>query len=237
MVVRNASSRTVIRERADPRVELELRDSVLPVFLGTAVPDRTRPIGSAVFVEVEKEHYLWTAAHVIDQSDDEHHLLVPTRNGIAGIEGFESHLRVPAGFRREQDYLDLAYIRLEPEFAQSLMVHFVPVPESRLEIVGERFGPRSCAIVGYPGSRSKEHRGRVASEQSVYYGVGDWPRIVEESGLNPELAIVVHFRKENAVHPQTLAPVAVAGMKGVAAIPGRNCPYTQGPRRCDHRNP
>jgi hypothetical protein len=193
----------------------DLPESVVPVFLGTLVPDRVNANGSAVFVRIDQGHYLWTAAHVID-GKDRGALLVPIGSRLVEIEGVINYVPLPRGARRDHDPVDLAFIHLDQGFAADLQERFPPITEDRLEGEGQPFGPRSCAVVGYPASKSKESHGLVNSRLSILQGIGDWPGVVEERGLNSAVSILVHFRRERAVHVRTLRPVPVPGMIGMS---------------------
>ncbi len=56
----------------------------------------------------------------------------------------------------------------------------------------------------------------VGSQRSVYYGVADWPGILERSGLSPKTTILVHFSKDHVVNPRTWEPACMHGPQGVS---------------------
>lgn len=191
-------------------------DALVPVFLETKSPNRVSQMGTAVFVEVHGEPFLYTAAHVIDDRLNGE-LLVPTSGGLAPIEGYMAWVDLPPGERRAEDFIDIAYIRLSDAFAAELCRHFRPIPQSCTQVILKSTELTVCSVSGYPASRSgKTAEGEHRSEVFSFRGAAAGQDVYDEHGLSSEMNIVIQFSKKRALHPATGEKFPTPSLRGVS---------------------
>ena len=183
--------------------EYDPYDSMVPIYIKTDVPKRIKQIGTGVFIDMYNEPFLLTAAHVTDDLKNGE-LLVPTLHGLSPIEGYMAHIDLPPETPRSKDYTDIAYYRLETNFARTLCHQFWPFPQNRTELIMSAHDISVYSITGYPASKSKKNReGSHTSEIFSYRGVVASDEIYEKYGLDPENNIVVNFSKKRSMKPDT----------------------------------
>ena len=73
---------------------MEVSNSLVPIFVETEVPKGIKQIGTGVFVDFQSMPFLFTAAHVSDHLSYGK-LLVPTINGLSGIDGYLAYIDLP----------------------------------------------------------------------------------------------------------------------------------------------
>ena len=190
-------------------------DSLVPVFLRTDVPQRTRQFATAELVELHGEPYLLPAAHVTDEAKSGE-LLVPTRDGLEPIEGYMAYIDLPPEIRRADDTTDIAYYRLSTRFANSLAHQFRVLRHERSEHVASAHDYVVYTASGYPASKAKKDGTKHLSEVFSFRGAIAQPDTYSELGLSPDDSIVIHFHRKPAVHHETFEAFPTPGLKGVS---------------------
>jgi hypothetical protein len=190
-------------------------DSLVPVFIRTQSNHRPKQFATAVFFELHGEPFLLTAAHVTDERTNGE-LLVPTGAGFVPIEGYMSYIDVLPEERRGNDQIDIAYFRLSTHFANELAREFRVLPQARSQLLQSAHEFSVYSASGYPASKAKRRdelhysevfsfRGNVAS-QSVY----------EALGLAPDMSIVLHFHRKQALDHETFELTSTPGLSGIS---------------------
>lgn len=196
---------------------MDVDKSLVPIFLETEIPKGIKQIGTGVFIDCQNEPFLFTAAHVTDDLENGR-LLAPTSNGLSEIEGYQAHLALPPELSRNDDSVDMAYYRLSTPFARELCCHFYPLIE-QAELIESSVNLGVVTVVGYPASKGKK-KGQVFSSELAYYrGVSAQKATYDELGLHIDQNIILHFKKKNAVSPETgdsLNPPSPRGVSGGA---------------------
>lgn len=191
-------------------------DALVPIFLETRSPNRISQIGTAVFVELHGEPFLYTAAHVTDDRNNGN-LLVPTSTGLEPIEGYMAFIDLPPEISRKHDQTDIAYYRLRSTFAANLCHHFKPLPQNRHRLIKNSMELTVCSASGYPASKSgKNSEGAHQSEIFSFRGMAAQQNIYDSLGLSSTTNIVIHFSKKRAIHPDTFADYPTPSLKGVS---------------------
>lgn len=190
-------------------------NALIPVFLESRIPKRLQQFGSAVFKELHGEPFLFTAAHVTDESRDGD-LLVPTRDGLSAIDGYMAHIDLPPEIPRSDDTVDIAYYRLSSSFANALCYRFAPVPTGRSELIESAVDLGVCSVVGYPASKGKKKDGRFTSAHYAFRGVAASMEYYDRYALTPDTSIIIHFSKKRAVHPGTYDRFPVPSLRGIS---------------------
>lgn len=195
---------------------LDPYDALVPVYLETDIPRRIAQIGTAVFVEVHGEPFLFTAAHVTDDRE-RGELLVPTNHGLSPIEGYVGYVDLLPETSRSEDDVDIAYYRLSSEFARALCHHFLPLAQQRCDILLPPLEPIACSASGYPASKSRKTAdGAYTSEIFSFRGVSAAPETYEKWSLSPDINIVLNFNKKSAVDPATLKSFSTPSLRGIS---------------------
>jgi hypothetical protein len=190
-------------------------DALVPIFHSSESPRRLQQIGSAVFLHIDCEPFLLTAAHVTDALNAGD-LLVPTEHGLAPIDGYMAYIDLPPQVTRSTDYIDIAYYRLTTAFADSLSHQFTGLPQSRRLLLESAHDLTVCSASGYPVSKSKKVGTTLSSEIFSFRGVVAEPDTYHHLGLSPESSIVIHFNKQFAINPETLKPFPTPGLRGIS---------------------
>lgn len=190
-------------------------DSLVPVFLSTEIPKRVIQIGTAIFRELQGKPFLLTAAHVTDELRNGT-LLVPTEAGLSPIEGYMAHIDLPPEISRLNDNVDIAYYRLSTQFAIQLSYHFKPLPQNRSEVIRSAHELTVCSASGYPASKGKKNDGTYSSEIYSFRGIIAQQETYDRLDLDPEQAIIIHFHKKRAVHPETKRAFPTPSLKGTS---------------------
>jgi len=191
-------------------------DALVPVYLETEIPQRCRQLGTAVFVEVQGEPFLYSAAHVFDEGKHGR-LLAPTQYGLLTIEGYIGYVDLPPDMSRAEDQADVAYCRLSSRFSAALRHHFQPLPQDRREIIASALDLTVCSASGYPASKSKKNaEGMHSSTIFSFRGVAAEREVYESLDLSPESSIALHFHKKQAVDPSTGKAFPTPALNGIS---------------------
>jgi hypothetical protein len=191
-------------------------DALVPLFLETRSPNCVSQIGTGVFVELNGEPFLYTAAHVTDEQKNGR-LLVPTPNGLEPIDGYMAFIDIPPEVPRSEDDTDVAYYRLSSGFAVALSHHFRPLPQARCTLIESSMELTVCSASGYPASKSgKTADGVHRSEIFSFRGVAAQQHVYDSLGLSSDFNIVIHFSKKRAVDPDTFEKYPTPGLKGIS---------------------
>jgi hypothetical protein len=199
---------------------VEVDKSIVPIFIKTDVPKRIVQIGTAVFVDLNNHPFLFTAAHVTDDME-KGTLLVPTANGLSEIDGYTAFIDLPPEIARADDTVDMAYIRLSSKFACELCHHFLPLPQTKSQLVASSEELGVVSVVGYPASKSKKKPDGFKSELYYFRGVAAQKDIYDSLKLCPTTSSVIHFSMKRTVNPSTnerITPPSPNGMSGGAVF-------------------
>lgn len=192
------------------------QDAMVPIFVQERYSDNLQQIGTGIFIDLDGKPFLYTAAHVTDNLTFSE-LMVPTQFGIEAIEGYVAHIDLPPEIQRKDDQIDIAYYRLNTQFASSMIEHFKPFPQSRQRFIKSSLELSVCSIYGYPTSKSKKRQGQHTSESATFRGASANENEYKKLGLSPETNIIIHFHKKRAVSPkngQRINPISPKGVSG-----------------------
>ena len=180
---------------------MEVDRALVPLFIETEVPKRIIQVGTGVFLDFQSEPFLFTAAHVTDNLQHGT-LLAPTVNGLSPIDGYLAHIDLPPEVSRNNDRVDMAYYRLDTNFARELCYNFSPLV-NKVELIKSSLELGVVSVVGYPVSKSKK-KGNIFNSELVHYrGVTADQKIYNKYGFSSENNIIIHFNKKNVVRPKT----------------------------------
>lgn len=173
-------------------------DSVRPIY---GANNRSNPlpelIGSCVFLRVGNDHYLVTAAHVVDDAD-ETTLYVAAGEELLPIVGHIHVTAAPNG-DRYKDHADFAFMRLGTEILNCMTdLKFLRDVDASLNRADTT--KRSYLVLGYPRSLNKKISAteRVVRPKPWHYqNVGEAPdsKTLEAIGCNLEHHLFLKYDK------------------------------------------
>ncbi len=98
--------------------------------------EKFEQIGTGVLIELEKNIYLLTAAHVIDKiyQNENSKLLLPSINGFDVIDGELFHNPLTWNQKRENDQVDFSYYKFSTRMLSLLNKTFKPLKKEKIEL-------------------------------------------------------------------------------------------------------
>lgn len=172
--------------------------------------------GSGVLVAIDEEHFLLSAAHVLDKTA-KHTLLIPTLSELKAIRG-PMVCTVPPDGDRDLDWLDVGYVRLTAAEAQQLSPQFEFLPVGLIDVNDIATSQSHYVFSGYPGSAvQRRYRSNVLDgQQHSYTGRNASYCTYWQAGTNFIANIVVTFDAKRAIDQQgrTVRPKDRHGMSG-----------------------
>ena len=193
----------------------DVYDSILPIIVeDEAGVDQ---IGSSVLLSVSGSVFLLTAAHVTDGIRGKT-CLIPTRNGLEPIAGWLSTLNISAGMSRDEDRLDIAYFRLDPEIVSRLPEDSVPLSRTDLRLTDIRRPMDAYTFAGFPYRKTKVRERSIESEMYSYTGLLGDERLYRSEGYDLQTNILVEYDREHSVdrYGKKLLPPLPHGISGGA---------------------
>lgn len=190
-------------------------DSLVPIFVEHLSSGKIEQVGTGIFIEFQGAPFLFTAAHVTDITEYGS-LMAPTENGISTIDGYMAYVDLLPESKRAEDTIDIAYFRLDTNFARSLIAYFKPLHQSRCEIIHNITELGTYSICGYPASKSRQNGDVFSSELASYRGLSAKNEIYEELNLTSDSSIIIHFRKKNAISPLNFKKINPLSPRGVS---------------------
>jgi hypothetical protein len=204
--------------------EYDSHDSVLPLFRSTGSKESLEQFASAVLFQDFGETFLITAAHVADELERGVDVLAPTTEGQFLPLRFDYRLvALPPNVLRQEDRVDVAYIRLPRPFDQRVLGAFKAVPHSRIRnVISDVFDdprPTHCSVVGYPITKARFKNSAHQIDVWSYVGVLVKDRSVyARLGYDAESNVIVRHRRKKTVQPhrQDFVEKAAPNLRGVS---------------------
>lgn len=180
---------------------------LLPSIRPLAVPiDGGRELGlagSAVLVLYRSAQYLVSAAHVVEEYPERAYY-IGTQTSWREIDGPWSVNRLTAGTKREADTIDVAFKKVDPEFATSLDgCRFLDVHEQAPE-EQINFSPpyrSKYLVVGYPQNAFVFRRstGSTVPQTLAFATTIASPKAHVDAKLNPNMNLVLDYEWDAVV--------------------------------------
>jgi hypothetical protein len=190
-------------------------DSLVPVFLRTNENENLEQVATAIFVVIQGEPFLFTAAHVTDMTKLGE-LLVPTESGFSPIDGYMAYVDLPPEMPRKNDYIDIAYYRLSTEFASELASLFRPIGKGKSSLIKSAHEYMVYSASGYPATKAKTNGEALTSEIFSFRGSVANRDVYKALDLSPETSIIIHFRKKYAVDNIEFRSTNPPGLRGIS---------------------
>lgn len=169
-----------------------------PIFIGTEKD--VIQIGTGVLIELFGFVFLFTAAHIIDETEnDKGTLMIPCEDSIESIDGFYSYISLRNGQERGDDILDIGYYKLSKGFSKKLHPNLIPLKDSELLILQDFSNIDVLSFAGYPSTKSKRKNENIFTEVFSYSGVKLDQAMYQKFGFDPKVNILSLFRAKKVV--------------------------------------
>lgn len=172
-------------------------DEICPIFFEKEGNNKLEQIGSGVFLEIKNNIFLLTVAHVIDYLEHGD-LFIPTDDGFSQLYGHYSFTKMPKGFQRADDTIDIAYFKIERELSNSLHHIFKVLKRDDLHLTESLVDNDIYTFAGFPWRKTKSRNNVHTSEQFAYTGGAAAERKYEKLGYDRSSHIVVSFNRQKS---------------------------------------
>lgn len=174
-------------------------DALVPLFLDDGI--RLQQVASGVAIRLgEDELFILCAAHVTDLLS-QGLLCLPTIGGITGIKGAHGGVRLPRGMARSSDKDDIAYLRLNASFAETLDSRIRPLDREDVHLHETLVEDDIYTFGGYPISKSKTSAAHSETEVFLYTGAAAAPVKYQKLAYNPSTHILINFNRKTSRTP------------------------------------
>ena len=152
------------------------------------------PHGSGVFVKIGTERFLLTAAHVVDNFENDIYVGIKNHT-LLKLGGDLTANRAPGS--RNDDRIDIAIMKLSQQTIEQIRDTYDFLDYNEIGINHEFKPLPMYQSVGFPASRSKynKYKNELKSKPFLYTTMPAQPEIYEELECEPFLNIIVHYDK------------------------------------------
>lgn len=160
-----------------------------------------KAFGTGVLIKIENQHFVFTAAHVIDKEQSD--LWVPSDNDqflrLGGQYITNSHPN------RKNDDIDVGIIILTPSTANLLETRykFVSIDEIQID---HRFNERQeYVVVGYPATKTKSNfaTNKLVSRPFKYITAPGASNRYKRMNCDPNHRVLVHYDRSSVLNLKT----------------------------------
>lgn len=153
------------------------------------------PHGSGVFIEIYGSKFLITAAHVVDDKEDEIYVGIDTHELL--MLGGDLTKNIAPG-HRDDDKIDISILKLNQETIDKLGGKYQFINQNELGINHEQKLLPMYTSVGFPASKSKynSYKDEIKSKPFIYTTMPAEQAIYDELKCENFSNIIVHYDKE-----------------------------------------
>jgi hypothetical protein len=153
------------------------------------------PHGSGVFIEIDGSKFLITAAHVVDDKEDEIYIGIDTHELLK--MGGDLTKNIAPG-HRDDDKIDISILMLNQETIDKLGNKYEFINQRELGINHEHKLLPMYISVGFPASQSKynSYKNKIKSIPFIYTTMPAEKAIYDELKCESSSNIIVHYDKE-----------------------------------------
>jgi len=172
-------------------------DAICPIFFKKTGNEKLEQIGSSVVVKIKDRLFLLTVAHITDFLN--HGVLfIPTTDGLSQLYGNYSPFKIPTGFRREHDKVDIAYFKLNEKLSSQIHPTIKYLERTDIHLTESLIENDIYTFSGYPVSKAKNEDKKYISEIFSYTGYAASKSEYDKLGYDNSFHIVVHFNRKNS---------------------------------------
>jgi hypothetical protein len=191
-----------------------ISQTVAPL-VGATLNGSPRPVGSGVLVRFGAHHFIFSAAHVLDEVLLDG-LFLPGKQGFVPLRGEVFRTMFPEGIR-DNDRIDLACMRVD-EIKDLLSEDLCFLPSEYIHTSHSTGEGRHYRFSGYPhkGVELKSLENNVGARLETYEDVGIPFDLYLKAGLDPRTHIAITFNDKKARDEsgQIITPKNQSGTSG-----------------------
>jgi len=164
-------------------------------------------IGSGVFVEVDENYLLFTAAHVVEKKPSDIFVGLDTKVGVV-LNGYWIRNKRPENLKNnDEDKIDAAILILDKQSVAKVLERYEFLSYNEIEInhIFEENAP-SYVTVGYPESKNKKSEKGLEHESLPFIysnGVILDNNIYNKLGCDISQNVIVPYNKKNTINRTT----------------------------------
>jgi hypothetical protein len=189
-------------------------DSTIQLFYDNSKGEE-KVTGSGVLFEIEKRHFVFTAAHVVAENIEDIYFLVPFQAIYLG--GKLYNVSLPASGKRIDDKIDLAIIELEPEIVSKLKTEYKFQTVDDILLGHQMDRCIRYLSVGYPSTKTQKEWNApiIKSEPFVFNSNPVINFEYERFGFNFESHLAIEFLGE-VISEKSLQRKSAPILKGIS---------------------
>ena len=193
--------------------------AVFPIFHNSDGGDLEH-VGSGVLVEIGRELFALSAAHVIDYANDGN-LYMPGVTNLEAMHGTIAHGKLPESGQRKDDRVDIAYYHLAGEWRDKLHPDITPATIDDLLLTDSVQTGNIHTFLGYPWRKTKRQGIVFSGDRTTYTGHLLPPDFYEKFGYSRIGHVLIRMRL-NKTHSTRYGPNSPAahpaGISGGAVL-------------------
>jgi hypothetical protein len=191
-------------------------DSLIPLFLWQRSTNDLAAVGSCVWVDIEGEQFLLTAAHVTDHRNEDQILLLPVGDQIVPIDGMFAEIGRHGERSRESLAVDAAYFHVRPEMAERLRPQYFPIGRVGIDMLDQFRKDDLYSIAGYPAAAAKITGDGCSAEFFGLIGAATHETIYRKLGYLREVHVLIKFnvRRSRMIRGSATTTPEPWGMSG-----------------------
>ena len=170
-------------------------DSICPIFFEKQGVNGLEQIGSGVILKLNSKIFLLTVAHVTDFLEYGA-LFLPTNDSFTQIHGNYSSFKLPTGFKRVDDKVDIAYFKLSERISNSIHHSIKPLQRNNLHLTESLVENDIYTFSGFPISKGKRRDKQYSSEIFSFSGPAASTSEYESHNYDKKFHIVVRFNRK-----------------------------------------
>jgi hypothetical protein len=160
--------------------------------------------GSGVFIEIDQNYFLITAAHVIEGQENDIYIGIGEHEALK-LGGDLIVNALPAGRHRDKDKIDIAILRLNQETINKLSGKYSFIRQSELGVNHELKLLPMYISVGFPATKSKYNRVKdeIKSKPFIYTTMPASTETYSKLKCDLFTNIIVHYDKKRVKNYKT----------------------------------
>jgi hypothetical protein len=172
-------------------------NSICPIFFEKYGLSRLEQIGSGVILQLNSKIFLLTVAHITDYLEHGA-LFLPSNDGFTQIYGSYSSFKLPTGYKRTTDKVDIAYFKLSNSISESIHHSIKSLNRNDLHLTESLLENDIYTFSGFPISKAKSRGKQYTSEIFSFSGPAASITDYENNNYDKYINILVRFNRRNS---------------------------------------
>lgn len=161
-----------------------------------------QPFASGVFINIDENHFLFTAAHVAEENMDNIYI-ISNKNKLYRLGGDWIINKLEDGGDRTLDKFDVAILKLDEESVMNIKVNHKFIDKTEIGLNHKDKILPYYSVVGFPiTSKGKYNRYKktINSTPFIYTTYPFENDIYNELGYDKDINLIVHYDKNNVIN-------------------------------------